>query len=101
MSELPDSIINQTLYAVNKPLINVDFAERYYAVRVPAAIIDTNSLAFETNKKTQKSSSELAGENHVAYGVKIGTHLNIEDSIRTCVRRSLSWLPKLNLVDFL
>ena len=85
MSGLPDSITNQTLCALNKLLINVDCAERYYAVRLPAAIIDTNSLAFETNKKAQKSSSELAGKNHVAYGVKIGTHLNIEDSIRTCV----------------
>ena len=86
MSGLPDSITNQTFYALNKPLINLDCAERYYVVRLPAAIIDTNSLAFETYKKAQKSSSELAGKNHVAYGVKIGTNLNIGDSIRTCVR---------------
>jgi hypothetical protein len=43
------------------------------------AMPNTNSLAFDTDKKAQKACSELARKNHVADRVKVGDHFNIED----------------------
>ena len=60
-------------------LINIGCAEGYYAVGLAVAMRNTNSLAFDTDKKAQKSCSELAKRNDVADRVKIGEQFNIED----------------------
>jgi hypothetical protein len=60
-------------------LINIGCAEGYYAVGLAVAMPNTNSLAFDTDKKAQKSCFDLAVKNDVADRVKVGEKFNIED----------------------
>lgn len=70
--------LTRAIYRNYETLINIGCAEGYYAVGLVVAMPNTKSLAFDTDKKAQKSCSDLAEKNHVADRVTIGDRFNVE-----------------------